>query len=557
MPYSRHYLVRTKLTDQSYLASLGAFITIAALAVDPFSQQVIQYYDCLQTDTGSTARIPKTNRYSVGGMHTGARSATLDGPTQVAIYMGLLSPPANSSASISVDCPTGNCTFPATDDGATFSTLAICRSCSDISSTVTVNDTTTPVNYTLDSGPWVGQQVLASTAGKASTNNAIYTFEALMLNYPDNCTATDSLSSDGGCWPEDPFAVRCSLRPCLQTYGANVTENVYAESLVSSTPLPYVIDNGWWWILAANRTLVDGAWRDCNASTAPTSTNTVGITENGTVYHGGEAQAAGGVTYYPDACVWVFNYTAALPLGDFLYDMFEGSNVQFYASPSALVSELWLENLYRNGSASLATVDAFMDGLATSMTANVRTRGETASGGYAQGTPLVSRTCIRVRWAWFALPTALWVLAVGFLAALLLRSAFRSEGRLWWQQGTWKSSVLVPFFHGLDGDTLERFRGGPVRADTNASAPAVSGREMQDMARSTRVRLCYEDSGLKFVGAAAGEKGGEVSERSESGLDESSAQQSSPLVPNPDVSVANNPPRSRSPVSWRSVSPPA
>lgn len=377
-----------------------------------------------------------------------------------------------------------------------------------------------------------------------------------MLNYPDNCTATDSLNSNGGCWPENPFAVRCSLRPCLQTYGANVTENVYAETPVSSTPLPYVIDNGWWWILAANRTLVDGAWRDCNASTAPTSTNTVGITENGAVYHG-EGQAADGVTYYPDACVWVFNYTAALPLGDFLYDMFEGSNVQFYASPSALVGELWLENLYRNGSATLDTVDAFMDGVATSMTANVRTRGETASSGYAQGTPLVSRTCIRARWAWFALPGALWVLAVGFLVALLLRSAFRSEGRLWWQQGTWKSSVLVPFFHGLDGDTLERFRGGPVRADTNASAPAVSGREMQDMARSTRVRLCYEDSGLKFVGAAAGEKGGEVSERSESGLDESSAQQSSPLVLNPDVSVANNPPRSRSPVSWRSVSPPA
>lgn len=543
MPFSKN----TNLTDQSYLASLGAFITIAALAVDPFSQQVLQYYDCLQVVPRSIASIPKTNRYSVTGMHTGALSASLDGPAQVAIYMGLLNPPSNSSSSISVDCPTGNCTFPA-DAGATFSTLGMCHSCTDISDTVSANTTTIPRNYTLESGAWVGREVLTSTV-LADYDDSLFAFEALMLNYPERCMDGAELkSSASDCTPEDPFAVRCTLDPCVQTYAANVTESVYSETLLSSENLPYVMDNGFYWILATNRTLDNGTWRSCNASTTPTPSNTVGIGANGTIPTGTK-QAAEAQLYYPDSCVWVFNFTSAISHREFLSNTLTDTELSYYAIPTAIVGELWLQNLYRNGSANASTVDDFMQGLTMSMTANMRSRGDTPSSGWATGTPLASKTCIRVRWAWFALPAALWVLAVGFVAMLLAQSTFGAGSRrAWWQQRTWKSSVLVPLFLGFDASTREKLR--------DAGSPAVSGQEMQDAARSMRVQLCDQGSGLEFMDTSAREKEGAEMPGSEAVSEGDGAQRSSLLEPE-HVAGASRSSRPQSPVSWRSVSPPA
>ncbi|EKG16900.1 hypothetical protein MPH_05881 [Macrophomina phaseolina MS6] len=544
-------------TRKHYLASLGAFITIAALAVDPFSQQVLQYYDCLEPVAGSIARIPKTNRYSTGGMHTGAGSATLDGPTQVAIYMGLLNPPANSSASVSVDCSTGNCTFPA-DSGATFSTLGMCHSCTDISDTVSVNDTKVPVNYTLESGSWVGRELLASVLAQTSKSyEPLFDFEALMLNYPDNCTADGEGIRPADCIPVDPFAVHCSLRPCLQTYGANVTESVYTEELISSEELPFILDNGKYWVLGTDKTLENGAWSDCNATTHPTAANTLGIGPNGTL--GGTRTSEGGnvTLYYPDPCFWAFNYSAAVPLREFLYGMFDGNQLAYYAVPTAIVGDLWLQNLYQNGSATMSTVDAYMTGFMNSLTANIRTRGETPSSGYVAGTPLASKTCIRVRWAWFALPSALWLLTVAFLAVLLLQSRFKAHGALSWQQDGWKSSILVPLFHGFDRDTLEKLRRS-ADADADGASPAVSGQGMQSIARQMRVELRYEESGLQFVDVSPGVKEALVTGRSEASLDESgNAQRDSLLVPDSAAPGAGRTSRPQSPISWKSVSPPA
>ncbi|GME46041.1 hypothetical protein GTA08_BOTSDO04403 [Neofusicoccum parvum] len=224
------------------------------------------------------------------------------------------------------------------------------------------------------------------------------------------------------------------------TVPKNYTLESGAETLISSEDLPYVIDNGYYWILATNRTLDNGVWRDCNATSSPTSSNDVGVGPNGTLWGTEEGTEAN--IYYPDSCIWVFNYTSAMPFREFLDNMIDGDALQYYAVPTAITGDLWLQNLYRNGTANMSTTDAFMEGLTISMTENIRTRGETPSTGYATGTPLASKTCIRVRWEWFALPIALWLLTVGFLVVLLLKSAFQSDSRLWWQKGTWNKSYI-------------------------------------------------------------------------------------------------------------------
>ncbi|KAG9765618.1 hypothetical protein KCU73_g327, partial [Aureobasidium melanogenum] len=71
-----------------HLTSVGAAITILALASDPFIQQMIKYrpVPSLLTTDDAHAFIPCTNNYTLHGTHTGAGLETLDLTTQAAIY---------------------------------------------------------------------------------------------------------------------------------------------------------------------------------------------------------------------------------------------------------------------------------------------------------------------------------------------------------------------------------------------------------------------------------------------------------------------------------------
>ena len=99
------------------MASIGATITIAALAIDPFTQEVIQYYNCPQVATGDVATVPKANNFTFSGSPGGY---VLDPATMAAIYKGLMDSPVNATAPITFQCPTGNCTFVQDNDGAAY-----------------------------------------------------------------------------------------------------------------------------------------------------------------------------------------------------------------------------------------------------------------------------------------------------------------------------------------------------------------------------------------------------------------------------------------------------
>lgn len=109
------------------LAVIGAILTIVAMAVDPFTQQVVQFYSCSTMVEGERATVPFSNNYT--GYIWGAQ---LDPQMQSATYIGLVDPPANISTALKFECRTGNCTFPSTDDGATFMSLALESRCTDI-----------------------------------------------------------------------------------------------------------------------------------------------------------------------------------------------------------------------------------------------------------------------------------------------------------------------------------------------------------------------------------------------------------------------------------------
>lgn len=135
------------------LATFGAVITICALAIDPFSQQVLKYRNCLEPNDSVAAQISVTNRYTLTGGHIGADESAMSSDMTLSIYNGLLSSVENSSSLVSVTCPSGNCTF-ASENGATYSSVAICQKTQEITQQIQ-NDTRANGlwNYSLPSGP--------------------------------------------------------------------------------------------------------------------------------------------------------------------------------------------------------------------------------------------------------------------------------------------------------------------------------------------------------------------------------------------------------------------
>ncbi|CAO2657021.1 Nn.00g058240.m01.CDS01 [Neocucurbitaria sp. VM-36] len=116
---------------QRSLLQLGALVTILALAVDPFSQQLIQHGQKLKSSNDASTTIARAQRYSSGTtfVSTGvgvAMTAMADYSIQAAIFNALIQPYDALVQQTSFACPTGNCTWDL------FESLAICSTCNDL-----------------------------------------------------------------------------------------------------------------------------------------------------------------------------------------------------------------------------------------------------------------------------------------------------------------------------------------------------------------------------------------------------------------------------------------
>lgn len=102
-----------------HYASLGAFITIIALAMEPSLQLIPSYTARLTPQLDQEATIPTSHYYSQVQHNMQAGDTTAPSGFQGAFYAGLYG--SGSNQTIVPSCPTGNCTWPR------YSSLAICR----------------------------------------------------------------------------------------------------------------------------------------------------------------------------------------------------------------------------------------------------------------------------------------------------------------------------------------------------------------------------------------------------------------------------------------------
>lgn len=121
------------LGRRPHLAMIGAVLVIAALAIDPFIQQVIDF-PSQPIELSSNASIPRATTYgafNLGSLEeVNAVQSSYGNQLSAAVLAAIYNPDA-ASLQVAPFCSTGNCSFP-----SLYRSLAVCSRCVDITDLV-------------------------------------------------------------------------------------------------------------------------------------------------------------------------------------------------------------------------------------------------------------------------------------------------------------------------------------------------------------------------------------------------------------------------------------
>ncbi|KAM3440166.1 hypothetical protein NHJ13734_003439 [Beauveria thailandica] len=429
-----------KSETRAYLASFGAALALIILAADPFAQATISLYSCPRGGL-EIASIPRANNFTAKReKYSYVVYNTFDISMQLASYRGVLEPPANSSASVSVSCTTGNCTFPE-DNGATFTSLTMCAQTWDISDRMKARNGTLGYTYYVGSDQMIGEKAYFNMSSRKAPGTSFLESSGSLWNrtsvidvyimsmVKDNSTNCKpplcGYSTDRSAMFR-PSAFVFSLVPCLQTFSASLIRGQYSEKVISEEYLHYIPPGYGYFQLSPNRTMVNGTMKQCTGTENPDDVNTIPVYKS---YN--ESVSAPRLWYSPEC---VYEFYGGGELADFL-------EFTFFSEQRLSRQPAWVNQLWRNGTTDLALVTDFANGLATSLSALMRTA---ATGPNmlreARGTTLVEKTCIRIHWGYISFFASVFVLEALFLGAVIVMG-YRSRLHV-----DWKSSTLAVAF---------------------------------------------------------------------------------------------------------------
>ena len=451
------------------IASLGAIVMIASIAMDPFAQQIVHYYPCLWpgSQMSNEASIPRTAVYDyTTGYRAGAGFDTISGDFQASINAGIFSPESNQ---VSFTCPSGNCTFP--DE---YRTTAYCGTCTDITSTLIItshinSDNQTITNYTLPSGFGV---VTPNITNLSNT----FTYFAVSTAMPSvEILLTPPYTSEYGGWTHTSAecvasgnksfgcnylgAASCSLKPCIRTYSGEVKagklverlKETYTSDSFSETPYldlqclpPKDLDI----LKRANYSWTpDQTWLEFDQGYDPRREHT------DYPWYPTFASNHSIVILSTTKCTYQFYYWTYNSVYYFLASFFAGSitgddstGLNPVSGPNVPLSMYYTVTAATADKLTLTSLDTIFRNMADSMTANMRQNGQKGTNEPVIGYIAQNETCVRVRWAWLAYPAALALFSFVFFVAMLWQSTRGGDGD---NARDWKSNPLALLYHGF------------------------------------------------------------------------------------------------------------
>ncbi|KAL9616257.1 MAG: hypothetical protein Q9160_008863 [Pyrenula sp. 1 TL-2023] len=467
---------------RNLLPCLGAVVTIIALAIDPFTQQILQYYNCLEPKEGFSATIPRADSYAAAKpwiIGLDSVSNALDGPMTASLFQGLINPPANSTASIPINCQSGNCSFPLTD-GIAYRSLGVCSTVDDISHTINTTGgegslSNFATRWSLDAfglATEIHAKALLVIADAVQDPNDLNTTERRPLSDIKGLIVNDRCpnSMDRGC--ASPWAFSAQLYPCVRAYGdVHVSNSVLQEHIVSAMAIPYKnftnLSGGY--SLAGNYPSLPGI--DCTPSSGRqgNKATATGLYQSGLRYvvdeYDNTSDTDPNTLWYDPACTYDVGSATNYAFWTYIASFFGSTDEPAFFGPVLSSrqfgsTDAWLERLYADGASNLTVTKAYFEGLANALTQVIRQQGDPQTGNPAVGTALINQTCIRVQWAWLTLPIALLFSTFVFFIGMVVQSRkYTRKGAVKGRRKVWKSSALPLLWCGLDHETRKRYGG--------------------------------------------------------------------------------------------------
>ncbi|SPO06761.1 uncharacterized protein DNG_09455 [Cephalotrichum gorgonifer] len=249
------------------LVRLGALITILAIALDPFAQQLVQFGQEMRytMDNGGASSLPFATRYSKGNSYSKFHAIQIDengrmealGTSrlaypdadfglQSATVFGITAERHDISEQLSVRCPSGDCRFPPV------TSLAVCSRCEDLAPHLKRNtqsegsqifdliqDQSLAVRkencteYTLPNGLFLNNldddsgggrdMIFMTMSGTTNRSNTVVMGDIDTLIWAQTIIKVDGGKDSDEKWPNyDVHATECALYYCVRNYTAEV-----------------------------------------------------------------------------------------------------------------------------------------------------------------------------------------------------------------------------------------------------------------------------------------------------------------------------------------------
>ncbi|KAL8722941.1 MAG: hypothetical protein Q9225_000633 [Loekoesia sp. 1 TL-2023] len=302
---------------------------------------------------------------------------------KAAIYNGVFDIKDNADNGITHTCSTGHCSW------QDFSSLAVCSRCVNVTSYLERRYTDGKCDWLgLPNGPALSGQGRQINSSVTDTSSELHGLEPSVLRF-------SSLVSKEIRNFDRVLAHECSMFYCIGKYAATVTDGIVEQRMLAS-------------------------WRNDSARLDNASDLILQPPVEFTNQSG-------------QPITFKVSHIAAAAINTFLSSMFTGSG-SVNDSGSVFSSDT-MQALY-----DTSNITQRIDNLATSMTNNIRGQDDHVSGP-ACGIAWTSETYVHVRWAWFAFPATLILIAAFFLLGIIFETSFRDIL-------IWKSSNLALLFHG-------------------------------------------------------------------------------------------------------------
>jgi hypothetical protein len=492
-------LIRTKCKA---LAALGALITLASLALDPFFQQVVDFPDrwALSSDTpGAIPRVVHYNPFYTPEFYAGYELNYADPNFKAVLGQFMIDngtqpvPFGNGTRpDIPLSCPTSNCTFPA------YETLGVCSECRDTPNLLEYACLYTTIDWSQNqTGPNDGSAYANGTVCGYflnATDSAPVLMSGYIIDEKDNSSIGEILlqrsiplteiltkkrlyggsinfkhvrnpildtlvvsavdPSGDNPWRDMPIARECVLSWCIKTIESSYVMGEYAENVTSTFwnttegPDPWESTQ----FKQGDETLTSTIYtQDIAVVPPPTTSNDSHYVVRSNAYQMSNLTMSNVLQVFDD---YFPSSYSAMP-GE--KPMLRYKN---YADGFNLREVVFNPMLAPNN------VTHHFERLASAFTNAIRS--DVQSKEMLPGDAYNMENYVSVRWEWLALPLGLLFSTLIFLSATIATSASSDEG-----VGIWKTSAIATLLYGLPDDVQRKL------TSTEDGTPRTKAKEIR------------------------------------------------------------------------------